>query len=516
MREGSEGLRATALEAWVGARAAGLDHAGACAAVVAALDAGPWAILAAVTPLARSPVAPAPEDLALDARLRRVPPGSRSAVVRFAAGAPCPAPDPASRKARGAFDTPPDLARRTVALALAAAQGPVAHGLDPACGTGSFLLALREAGVPVIEGYDLDPVALAVAGALLPGARLSLRDGLEPGPPVDLVVGNPPFVPPERQERSLRRALATRFPWLAGRYDLAVPFAAAAADRLRPGGGLGLLLPAPLLVQPYGHPLRVRWLRRHRISALPVAERFPGASVDVVSLALCAGAGPGPVAPHGIPAEEVLALPAAPLCAYLRPGDGAVVARVRAASVILGSLCEVDTGVVVHGAGHRREALLRDAFGPDCVPYADAADLMAGRRRWLALDPARMHRAKRPTLFAAPKLLVPRVVGGRPLRCVLDEEGLWVGHTLNVLRPREGQPVPLARLQALIESPLTRGLLRIERGERLDVYPRDLRELPVPRAWLDGAEADPAEAWGLAAADRARLEALGRSNPVPG
>ena len=104
MREGSEGLRATALEAWVGARAAGLDHAGACAAVVAALDAGPWAILAAVTPLARSPVAPAPEDLALDARLRRVPPGSRSAVVRFAAGAPCPAPDPASRKARGAFE----------------------------------------------------------------------------------------------------------------------------------------------------------------------------------------------------------------------------------------------------------------------------------------------------------------------------------------------------------------------------------------------------------------------------
>ncbi|MFH1469138.1 MAG: hypothetical protein ABIO70_32420 [Pseudomonadota bacterium] len=498
-----------ALEAWCVATARGLDHAAACAAAVDALGADPWAALVAVTPIARARAAWASRALALDARLRPVPPGSRVAVAQIAAGEAYPALDPLRRKAQGAFDTPPSLARRTVAQALAAAEGPVRCGLDPACGTGAFLLALAEAGVPEIHGQDLDPVALAVAGALLPGARLSLRDGLEGGPAVDLVVGNPPFVPPERQDRALRRALLERFPWLSGRFDLAVPFAAAAAERVRPGGGLGLLLPAPLLVQPYGRPLRERWLRRHLVTALPAPERFPGASVDVVAIALRIDAGPGPVAPHGVPARELLALPAAPLCAFLRPGDGALAARVHAASVPLGSLCEVDTGVVVHGEGHRREALLRAEPGPGCVPYADAADLVAGRRRWLALDPARMHRAKRPALFAAPKLLVPRVVGMRSLRCFLDEEGLWVGHTVNVLQPLHRQPVPLAWLQALLQSPLTRGLLRIERGARMDVYPRDLRELPVPRVWLTEAEVGAAEAWGLSVEERARLEAVG-------
>src|SRR5690606_28121223 len=96
------------------------------------------------------------------------------------------------------------LARRVVRAALDAAGRPVRRGLDPACGTGAFLLAMAEAGVPEVEGGDLDPVALEVAAVAVPRAELRIRDAAEPGPPVDLVCGNPPFVPPERQDKAYR------------------------------------------------------------------------------------------------------------------------------------------------------------------------------------------------------------------------------------------------------------------------------------------------------------------------
>lgn len=500
--------RVRALRGWLTAAAAGREHPAACAQ--ATIDAGPdpWLALTAATPLARARVALADHDLGLDAGLRVLKPDHRAAVARVPAGAPYPVAAPGQRKARGAFDTPRDMALRAVRHGLRAVEGPVERGLDPACGTGTFLLAMGELGVPGIRGEDLDPAALAVARVLVPGARLERRDGLAEGPAVDLVVGNPPFVPPERQDKAQRAALLQRLPWLHGRFDLAVPFSWYCTQRPRPGGGLCLVLPSAMLVQPYGIELRRRWLARHRITWLGQPEPFPGARVRVVLLALCAGRGPAPLPPHGVPPGELLSLPAVPFTAALRPGDAGLLARLRQASVELGSLFEVDTGVVVHGAGHRRADLVGDEPGPGLLPYADARDLRSGRRRWLDYQPERMHRPKRPALFEGPKLLVPRVVADRALEVHVDPGGLWVGHTVNVLRPTGDTP-GLERVAALLRSPAVRAILRLERGERMDVYPRDLRSLPVPRAWLTRPEIPLRQAWGLGSEDWARLVEVG-------
>ncbi len=500
--------RLRALEAWLAAAAAGSSHPEACAAAARAAGPDPWQALAAATPLARARLQVASRDVGLDVQLRTCGPERPRAVVRVPRGAPYPQLDRATRKAHGAFDTPREMARRATAQGLAAVAGAARRGLDPACGTGTFLLAMREAGIAEIHGEDLDPAALAVAGALVPEARLRLRDGMLPGEPVDLVLGNPPFVPPERQDKQARAALRARLPWLHGRFDLAVPFAWCCSERLRLGGGMCLVLPSALLVQPYGLALRRRWLEHHRVTALPEPEAFPGARVSVVLLALQVGTGPAPLPPHGLDPSEILALPAVPLRASQRPGDSALVSRLRAASLELGELFEVNTGVVVHGAGHRRDDLLHDEPGPGLLPYADARDLRAGRRRWLDYQPRRMHRPKRPELFAGPKLLVPRVVGERSIEAWLDRDGLWVGHTVTVLRPTDAR-IPLERLQELLTSPATRGVLRLERGERMDVYPRDLRSLPVPRVWLEDAAIPLWEAWGLDASSWQRLESVG-------
>jgi hypothetical protein len=497
-----------AIEAYLARAAAGGDHAAASGAGAEAAGRAsggdPWRVLAAAGPLARARRGAAGTDLGLDARLRPLPPDDRRVVARVSAGAPMPVPDRAGRRARGAFDTPRDLAREAVARGRAAVSGPVRRALDPTCGPGTFLIALLEAGIPEVLGEELDEAALAVARVVTPRARLIRHDGLDPGDTVDLVTGNPPFVPPQRQDGAQRRALTARFPWLHGRFDLAVPIAAAAVLRARLGGGVALVLPAPLLVQPYGRELRRAWLERHGIAHVGAPKPFPGVAVHVTVIALSVGAGPGPVAPGGAHANEVLALPDAPLLPGLKPGDVALLAWIRARSLPLGDLARVDTGAVAHGPGHGREALLRDTPGPGRLPWVDAADLATGRRRWIEWAPDRMHRPKDLDLFAAPKILACRIGGRGPVRAWLDEEGLVAGHTCIVIRPTQDR-VPPAHLCDLITDPRVRGVLRLERGARLDLYPRDVRALPVPLAWLSEPALDLAVAWELSPAADARL-----------
>ena len=174
----------------------------------------------------------------------------------------------------------------------------------------------------------------------------------------------------------------------------------------------------------------------------------------------------------------------------------------------LGEIAEVDTGVVAHGPLGGKARLLHDAPGPGRVPYVDARDLSTGRLRWLRYAPAEMHRPKRPALFECDKLLIQRLRGQGPVRAWLDRTGRYAGHTLTVVRPRAGCPVPLPDLLSLVQSPLVDALIRLQHGARLDLYPRDVAAIPVPQSWVAGQVASPAEAWGLSGAEVERLHAV--------
>ena len=493
-----------ALPVYLDRLARGGSHDAAVIAAAEAVADDPWAVVASAGLLARCVVEAAVRDTGLDARLRLCAPGAFRSLVTVPAGAPLPRPRSAGRKRRGAFDTPADMARHVVGLALREAE-QARSGLDPACGTGAFLVAMARAGLQDVRGADVDPLALRVASIAAPAAHLELADGLEPGESADIVVGNPPYVSPERQARALRDRARARFPWLSGRFDLVVPLAAASVERARLAAAL--VLPASVLHQRYGAPLRRRWVQSHRLAALEGPVRFPGASVDVVQLALAIGAGPAPLAPHGVPARAVLALDAVPLDPAIVPGDFALAARVRAASVPLGDLALVDTGVVSHRPGGSREALLHDAPGPGRVPYADAREFFAGRHRWLEYAPERMHRAKRPSMFEEPKVVVQRILGQGPVRAAIDRSGTYVGHTCTVVQPRDAA-LSLQVAHRVLTTRALLGVLRVERGRALDLYPRDVAALPVPRPWLAGQEVDVAAALGLEPAAVERLAAL--------
>lgn len=356
---------------------------------------------------------------------------------------------------------------------------------DIACGTGAFLVALGEAGVRDVEGVDSDAAAIAVASVAAPRARLILGDGLEAREPVDLVVGNPPFVPPERQDKSLRRALQNRFPWMVGRFDLAVPFAATALEQVRPGGSLALVVPWGLLTQPYAIPLRRRWLSENAITALEGPVRFPGATVDIALIAISRTK---PVRlPSGVEPAELLQLGSSPLDPFTAPGDVARIETIRAGSIELGDVAEIDTGVVSHGPGHGKRALIFDEPGDGRAPYVDAQDLIDGRVRWIDYRPERMHRPKRRELFEGPKVLVQRLRGDGPVRAWIDRSGVFAGHTLNVVRPTH-PGVTVEDVLELVTSSTVAWMLRVECGRRLDVYPKDIRRIAAPKSWLSDGQ----------------------------
>lgn len=490
----------TALAHYLHVRAHGGDHLTAVRSAAEAVASDPWRVVETGGRLARARPRVAMADLGLTADLTAVGPDHRRAIVRVEQGQPYPAADPAQRRRKGAWDTPRSLARSMVDATVVAARR-TRRGLDPACGAGALLVALDEAGVADLVGTDLDPMVIEVARIACPRARLSVADALESGDSADVVCSNPPFVRSERQDKALRAELRRRLPWLRGRFDLVVPFAALVGERVTDGGALGLVMPHAAFVQPYASGLRRRWLRSHRLRRLEGPVPFGTAAVQVGWIVMQVGPSP---AEDRFPVDAALRLPDAPLSRWLESRDVAILEQMAAVSEPLGQLCEVDTGLVAHGPGGGKARLLTDEPLPGTVPYADARDFFAGTTRFLHWRPDEMHRPKRPELFEDAKIVVQRIRGRSAVRAAVDREGLYVGHTCTVVRPW-GPGLDLDALVTLVQSSLVDGYTRIRGGGRLDLYPRDVAAIPVPRRWLVDPTIELATAFGLDAASVERL-----------
>jgi methylase of polypeptide subunit release factors len=169
--------------------------------------------------------------------------------------------DVAARKALGAFYTDAAVVQFLVSWGMRTAARRV---MDPACGDGRFLEAAARLGARQVVACDVDPRALAAARERLrrAGCCGEFLDqdffAVEPGSlePVDLIVGNPPFIRYQRfSDRSRRRALASARRVGAKLTRLAsswAPFLLHAMQFLRPGGRLAMVVPAEIAQTQYG------------------------------------------------------------------------------------------------------------------------------------------------------------------------------------------------------------------------------------------------------------------------
>ena len=219
-------------------------------------------------------------------------------------------PDPApARKGRGAFFTPPAAARFIARWAVRDAADLV---LEPACGEAVFLLEaarvfgeLRGGGElhGRLHGVEMHPPSAERSIARLAGAGIeaAVRAGdffdEAAGPRFDAVIGNPPYVRyqsfrGEARAKARGIALAAGVP-LTGLASSWAAFVVHAAQLLRPGGRLGLVLPAELLSVNYAASVRRflmdRFARVHLVTFEELV--FPGVSEEVLLL-LAEGRGP--------------------------------------------------------------------------------------------------------------------------------------------------------------------------------------------------------------------------------
>jgi hypothetical protein len=185
------------------------------------------------------------------------------------------------------------------------ADTPGLHWLDPACGCGAFLQAIRQAdpGAAGIEGWDLDGHALQVA--VLVGGRdagWTLHHTNSLGDPAglpgegrarfDRLVMNPPFLNGVEQDTQVsgeRESLRQGFTTARGPFDLYILFVERALQLVRPGGRLGLVLPDKWLAAGYGRALRALLADRYSVEALyhaPGSGLFDSADVEALLLVL--------------------------------------------------------------------------------------------------------------------------------------------------------------------------------------------------------------------------------------
>lgn len=193
---------------------------------------------------------------------------------------------PAARKARGAFFTPPAIADYLASWAVD--EDPNARILDPTCGESVFLQAaareLKAAGADKrhlderIFGVDTEPESVARSEKALTAngysATLMVKDFFEipapnqigcPLPEMDAIIGNPPYIRYQEHAGAVRkRSRAAALAQGVRLSGLASSWAALlihACSFLKSDGRLAMVLPAELLTVGYAEPVR-RWLRR--------------------------------------------------------------------------------------------------------------------------------------------------------------------------------------------------------------------------------------------------------------
>jgi hypothetical protein len=433
------------------------------------------------------------------------------------------------RRALGAHFTPRRLAGELVVRALAGHARPRVG--DPACGGGAVLLAaarhLAAAGeeprdvAARLWGCDVDPLAVATteaavtlwAGAPPPRGRLQVADALVdelPWPPLDVVVGNPPFLTPlataTGRSGARTRRLRARLGDSVGAYtDDAALFLRLACDLVGPGGTVALVQPTSVLANRDAGPVRAAI---ERIAALrevhiPTGRTFD-AAVDVCIPVLDRDAC-GPSRPHGgaEPSQtswgghlaSALGVPRvalgggggaladeAEVLAAFRTEYYGTVPHVREEDDLPGGRPLLTTGLVDLGGIAWGDRPARAGGRTWARPVVDVAALEGRAASWLERT-------------AGPKVVVATQT--KVLEAAVDDDGRYIaGVPLVVARP--AAPHRVWHVAAAIAAPAMSAWLR-ERAAGSGLSPSAVRvsapqlrtaPLPVdPEAWDDGARA---------------------------
>jgi hypothetical protein len=427
----------------------------------------------------------------------------------------------AVRRRSGMHFTPPPVADGLVARAIGERARPTVG--DPACGGGALLLAAGRALVARGEapgevvarlfGADVDPLAVATtevalllwSGCRPPPGQLVEADTLVEVPwgPVDVVVGNPPFLSPlgvaTGRSSTTTRRLRVRFGDAVRAYtDAAGLFLLVGLDLVGDAGTVAMLQPQSVLGSRDASEVRRTLEARATVREVWVPDRAGFAHATVAVCALVLDRRPAPVEPtdvvtwsahlaraDGVPPVDLrtgrTVADVATVVAAFRHEYYGMAPHVREAHDAPGGRPLVTTGLVDLGAVAWGRRSARVGGTRWRAPVIDEADLEGRAAVWAA----RTHRPK--VLLASQTQVVEVAVDGEgawlpgvPLVAVLAERAdLW-----RLAAALAAPPVVAWAAARTAGTARSRGALKL--GAPL------VRELPLPvddAAWAEGAAA---------------------------
>lgn len=389
------------------------------------------------------------------------------------------------RKRHGIWFTPPDLAlamaREALRMVLIGRAGRKASAgglriLDPACGAGIFLAAVREAIGPVaaelglaeppaldLVGCDIDSGALEVARRVIADVTwiegdALLGEGRAEGAltDFDLVITNPPYVRadggPDVAAYRERISRSGRFESLAMKWDLAAAFVERGLQACRPGGLAVFLLPDTYRKAAYARTQHIWLASRHAIRRIEYFEGLRAFDASVGSMALYVERSEGETPDGTNPGSRCRSKVKRGAKEELRPGRGETdpgaffgweASSVPPGLVPLERLAFISYGLRASSDEKRWPGefvtadLVREA--PDREhprAYAEGKDLggfRVLRTRYLEWGteraPARFTRRSFPEFLDARPKILALCISGREVRAALDPDGHAFNHT---------------------------------------------------------------------------------------
>jgi adenine-specific DNA-methyltransferase len=160
--------------------------------------------------------------------------------------------------------------------------------LDPACGTGEFLLSCKERfNTPNLIGWDIDENVLNICKSLIPESKTDLKNTLiyDTEDKYDLIIGNPPYFE-FKPDDSIKKRFNNL---IKGRTNIYGLFVSKCLDLLKEGGFLAFVIPPSMNNGSYFSNLRKKIMAESNIHFLKILDSssfFHGANQTVMLIIL--------------------------------------------------------------------------------------------------------------------------------------------------------------------------------------------------------------------------------------
>ncbi len=147
--------------------------------------------------------------------------------------------DLSHRKKHGQYFTPKSIREQLLSF-LPKIKSPKV--LDPACGSGEFLLSASEYWHNAsLYGWEIDPKLVQIAKKIVPNAQILRKDSLkiQKNEKYDFIIGNPPYFEMKLTEQQKKQYVEI----IGGRTNIFSLFIKISLDLLKDNGYLGFVVP---------------------------------------------------------------------------------------------------------------------------------------------------------------------------------------------------------------------------------------------------------------------------------